>query len=408
MDYKLTPEDEEFRKEFRAWLEKTFPKDEPPPKTDTIEERAVAYRSFQKKLYDAGYAGIRYDKEYGGRGGTVMEEIIVAEELSPYAETHGYGTNAIGFGMGGPTINAQGTDEQKKEFLPKLLDGTHIWCQGFSEPNSGSDLASVSTRAVKKGDHYVVNGQKIWTSIAHISDYCMLLVRTNPDVPKHRGLSYLLMDMELPGVDVRRVKQLTDESEYCEVFLDDVKIPVNMLVGEEDKGWGIALTTLMFERVMGDLNVANSFMREFNRMVKMAKDMKRGGKPVLEDSMIRQKLAQAYIELMVLKYNGFRSLSEVIKDGVPGPQGSIGKIIWSELHQRMSELAMDIEGPYNQLIKDSALTVDDGFWQYTFLRAKGNTIEAGSAEILRNIVGERVLGLPKDMARAILKDKERS
>ncbi len=405
MDYRLTKEDEEFRAEFLAWLEKTFPKDEPPPKLETLEDRVKAYRSFQKKLYDAGYAGIRYDKKYGGRGGTMMEEIIVAEELSPYAETHGYGLNAIGMGMAGPVINTQGTEEQKMEFLPKLLDGTHIWCQGFSEPNSGSDLASVSTRAVRKGDYYVVNGQKIWTSGAHMADYCMLLVRTNPDVPKHRGLSYLLMDMTLPGVDVRLVKQLTDESEYCEVFLDDVKIPVNMLVGEEDKGWSIALTTLMFERVMGDLNTANSFMREFKRMLALAKEMKHGGEAVLDNSMIRQRLAQAYIELMVLKYNGFRSLSEVIKGGVPGPQGSIGKIIWSELHQRMSELALDIEGPYHQLMKNSPLTLDNGFWQYTFLRAKGNTIEAGSAEILRNIVGERVLGLPKDMARAVLKER---
>ncbi|MBW1710394.1 MAG: acyl-CoA dehydrogenase family protein [Deltaproteobacteria bacterium] len=405
MDYRFNPEDEEFRKEVKAWLAKTFPEDEAPLKMETIEDRVNAYRSTQKKLFDAGYAGIRYDKKYGGRGGTMIEEIIVAEELAPYGATHGYGLNAIGMGMAGPVLNTQGTEEQKLQFLPKLLDGTHIWCQGFSEPNSGSDLASVSTRAVREGDHYVVNGQKIWTSSAHIADYCMLLVRTNPDVPKHKGLSYLLMDMTLPGVDVRLVKQLTDESEFCEVFLDDVKIPANMLVGEEDKGWGIALTTLMFERVMGDLNTANAFMREFHRILEMAKDVKRSGKPVLENAMIRQKLAQAYIELMVLKYNGFRGLSEVVQGGVPGPQGSIGKIIWSELHQRMSELALDIEGPYNQLMKDSAINMDDGFWQYTFLRAKGNTIEAGSAEILRNIVGERVLGLPKDMARAALKER---
>jgi len=171
-------------------------------------------------------------------------------------------------------------------------------------------------------------------------------------------------------------------------------------VGEENGGWMIAITTLMFERVMGDLNVANTFMREFRRMLEMGKDMKRGGRSVLDDSQIRQRLAQAYIELMVLKYNGFRSLSQVIKGGMPGPEGSIGKIIWSELHQRMTELGLEIEGPYGQLMQDSPLAVDNGFWQYTFLRAKGNTIEAGSAEILRNIIGERVLGLPKDAARA--------
>jgi len=307
--------------------------------------------------------------------------------------------------MAGPVINAVGNEDQKMKFLPKLLDGSHIWCQGFSEPNAGSDLASISTRAVKKGDHYEVNGQKIWTSMAHIADYCMLLVRTNPDVPKHMGLSYLLMDMNLPGVDVRRVQQLTGESEYCEVFLDDVKIPVNMLVGEENKGWMIAITTLMFERVMGDLRTANAFTREFWRSLEMAKKMKRGGKSVLEDSMFRQRMAQTYIELMVLKYNGFRSLSQVIKGGVPGPEGSIGKVIWSELHQRMTELSLEIEGPYGQLMKGSPFAIDDGLFQYLFLRAKGNTIEAGSAEILRNIIGERVLGLPKDVARAAVKER---
>jgi len=405
MDYRLTPQDEDFRKEFRAWLEKSFPEEETPPKLETVEEREKAYRDFQKKLFDAGYAGIRYDKSYGGRGGTMMEEIIVAEELAPYAETHAYGLNAIGMGMAGPVINTVGNEEQKKEFLTKLLDGTHIWCQGFSEPNAGSDLAGISTRAVKKGDHYEVNGQKIWTSIAHIADYCMLLVRTNPDVPKHKGLSYLLMDMNLSGVDVRRVQQLTGESEYCEVFLDDVKIPVNMLVGEEDKGWMIAIATLMFERVMGDLRVANAFTREFWRTLEMAKEMKRGGRPVMEDSMFRQRMAQTYIELMVLKYNGFRSLSQVIKGGVPGPEGSIGKIIWSELHQRMTELSLEIEGPYGQLMNGSPLAIDDGLFQYLFLRAKGNTIEAGSSEILRNIIGERVLGLPKDVARAAVKER---
>lgn len=404
MDYRLTPEDEAFREEFRAWLKETFPRDEV-PKIETLEDRAKAYRSFQKKLFDAKYAGIRYDPKYGGRGGTMIEEIIVAEELAPYGETHGYGMNAIGMGMAGPVINAMGTEEQKMEFLPKLLDGSHVWCQGFSEPNAGSDLASLTTRAVKNGDDYIVNGQKIWTSTAHMADYCMLLVRTNPDVPKHRGLSYLLMDMSLPGIDVRPVQQLTGESEYCEVFLDDAKIPTHRLVGEEDGGWSIAITTLMFERVMGDLRMSNAFMREFHRTVEMAKNMKRGGKSVLEDNTFRQRMAQNYIELMVLKYNGFRSMSQVLKGGVPGPEGSIGKIIWSELHQRMTELSIEMEGPYGQLMKESPLAVDDGFWQYAFLRAKGNTIEAGSSEILRNIVGERVLGLPKDVARAALKER---
>lgn len=401
MDYRLTSQDEEFRKQFREWLNRNFKRDKVLPSTATLEDLVAVYRASQRKLFDAGYAGIQYDPRYGGRGGSMMEQIIVQEELAPYADSHGLRINAIGFGMAGPVINSVGTEEQKLEFLPKLLDGSHVWCQGFSEPNSGSDLASVATKAVRDGDYYVVNGQKIWTSIAHLADYCMLLVRTNPDVPKHKGLSYLLLDMKQPGVDVRLVKQLTGESEFCEVFLDDVKIPVSMLVGKEDGGWMIGITTLMFERVMGDLTAANRFMLEFEGIQKMARKMKRGGRSVLEDGMFRQKLAQSYIEIMVLKYNGFRSLSNVIKKGIPGAEGSIGKILWSELHQRMTELAMEIEGPYNQLMRGSPLAVDDGIWQYAFLRAKGNTIEAGSSEILRNTIGERVLGLPKDMARIV-------
>jgi len=407
MDYRLTPEDEKFREEFRAWLAKAFPKDEPAPRLDTVEDRIRAYRNYQKKLFDGGYAGIHYPKEYGGRGGTLMEEIIVTEELTPYAIAHAASVNSIGFGMGLPTIYSVGTEEQKRKFIPRLLDGTHVWCQAFSEPNSGSDAASISTRAEKKDGYYLVNGQKVWITSAQYADMCMLLVRTDPDVPKHKGLSYFLLDMKLPGVEVRPIKQISEESEFNEIFLDNVKIPENMLVGRENEGWGVAVTTLMFERIMGDLSMASMFMREFYQLLNMARGMKRRGTPVLEDPMIRQNIAQIYIELMVLKYNGYRSAGKAIKGGVPGPEGSIGKLLWSETHKRMAELAMEIQGPFNQLMERSPLTVEDGYWQYLFLTSKSGTIAAGTSEILKNIIGERVLGLPKDMARDLLAKKGR-
>jgi alkylation response protein AidB-like acyl-CoA dehydrogenase len=261
-------------------------------------------------------------------------------------------------------------------------------------------LAGISTFARKEGDYYIVNGQKIWTSMSHVADHCMLLVRTNRDVAKHKGLSYLLMDMKSPGVEVRPIRQITGEAEFNEVFMDDVRIPLNMLVGKENEGWMIAIATLMFERVMGDLRMAASFLGEFGRMVKLAGGVKRGGKPVIQDPLFRQQLAQCYIELMALKYSGYRSASKLLKGHVPGPEGSIGKLLWSETHKRMGELAMQIQGPYHQLMEGSPGVIDGGAWQYSFLRAKANTIEAGSSEILRNIIGERVLGLPKDVSRA--------
>ena len=403
MDFRLTPQEEKFREALVAWVKRAFPEGTPRPRFETWEDRAQAYRAYQRRLFDGGYAGMRYPAEYGGRAGSMMEEIIVAEVLAPVAEAQGGNLNGIGHGMAGPTILTCGTEEQKKEFLPKLLNGDHIWCQGFSEPNNGSDLAGISTFARKEGDHYVVNGQKIWTSMSHIANHCMLLVRTNREVAKHKGLSYLLMDMKSPGVEVRPIRQITGEAEFNEVFMDDVKIPVNMLVGKENEGWMIAIATLMFERVMGDLRMANAFLGEFGRMIRMAGGVKRGGKPVMQDSVFRQQLAQIYIELMALKYSGYRSASRLLKGQVPGPEGSIGKLLWSETHKKMGELAMQIQGPHHQLMEGSPGLIDGGIWQFSFLRAKANTIEAGSSEILRNIIGERVLGLPKDVARAAVK-----
>ena len=338
----------------------------------------------------------------------MIQEMIVAEELTPYTRVHAANINAIGMGMALPTINAVGTKEQKEMFIRKLLDGTHIWIQAFSEPNAGSDVASCSTRAVKKGDHYIVNGQKTWTTSAQYADWTLLLVRTNPDKPKHKGLSYLLVDLKAPGIEIRPIKQITGESEFNEIFFDDVKVPVNMLVGQEDEGWSIALTTLMFERVVGDLSIANMLKMMFDGQLEMARGIKQEGRPILEDPRIRQQMAECYSDLIVLKYTGLRNFCKVFGGGVPGPEGSIGKLLWSTLQVNMSELAMEIQGPYNQLMKGSPLAIADGLFQYSYLSSKGMVIAAGTTEVMKNIIGERVLGLPKDMARKAITEKERS
>jgi alkylation response protein AidB-like acyl-CoA dehydrogenase len=402
MDFRFTPAQEEFRKEFVSWVEKNLP--DGWGKTGlryykTQEDLKQAYKNFQKRLFDAGYAAMHYPEEYGGQGKTLMEEIIVLQTISttcielrmPGVVTHG---------MAVPVIFTCGTEEHKKKFLPKILDGTHIWCQGFSEPDAGSDVANVSTMAIKEGDRYIVNGQKVWTSYAHISDYCLLLVRTDPDSAKHKGLSYLLVDMKAPGVDVRPMTQITGESEFNEIFFDDVEVPVDMLVGQENMGWQIAITTLMFERVMGDVVIGAAYEKNLQRMINMAGNTKRSGRPVIENPVFRQQLAQSYIEIMALKYHGLRSFSHQLKGGIPGPEGSIGKLLWSEPNQRLTEAALGMQGPNSQIMGGSDRAIDDGLWQYAYLRSKGNTIEAGTSEIQRNIIGERVLGLPKDMSRA--------
>jgi len=305
---------------------------------------------------------------------------------------------AVTHAMAVPTIFHCGTGKQKSDLIPKILDGTHLWCQGFSEPDAGSDVANLSTLAIRDGDHYVVNGQKVWTSVGHLADYCMLVVRTDPDSRKHKGLSYLLVDMSLPGVDARPMRQITGESEFNEVFFDNVRVPVDMRVGEEGKGWMIAITTLMFERVMGDVLMGSAYEKAMERMVQMAWKTKKSGRPVIEDPVYRQQLAQSYIEVMVLKYHGIRNISNELKGGTPGPEGSIGKLLWSEPNQRIMEIAIGLQGPGSQ-VTGGPWAVDRGNWQYGFLRSKGNTIEAGTSEIQRNIIGERVLGLPKDASR---------
>lgn len=403
MNFRFAPEDEAFRTRFKEWLDRNAPEGFGTTsfrELATWEAKASEYRRFQRALFDAGYAGINFPKIYGGAEGTVMQNIIISELAGPvYLQALGW-CHIISLGLAAPTILAWGNEDQKREFIPKTLRGEIIWCQGFSEPNAGSDLASLSTRAVKDRDHYVINGQKIWSSFAHIADWCILLARTSGSAAKHRGISFFLMDMKLPGVQVRPIKNMSGDAEFNEIFLQDVRVPETLRLGNEGEGWKVALTTLGHERYLGEVAMASTFFREYGELVSLAKRFSIQGKPASENALVRQKLAQTFIELSVMRCNGYRSMSKIARGESPGPEGSIGKLFWSHMHQRMTELAMDILGPFHQLCDNIPHQVDGRAWQFLFLRSKGNTIEQGTSEIQRTIIGERVLGLPKDSARS--------
>lgn len=389
MDLNLTPGEQEFRDEFRAWLSANAPAEW--TRETNAEDRAdyLNYlRDWQQRLYQGGWAGIAWPRAYGGRGATLMQQAIFQEELARANTPPLIGT--IGLSLVGPTIIAMGTDEQKSRYLAPILSGEDIWCQGFSEPNAGSDLASLGTKAVRDGDHFIVNGQKIWTSFAQLADWCLLLVRTDSAAPKHKGITCLLLDMHSEGVSVRPLRQMSGDSGFNEVFFSNVRIPVSQVLGQVNQGWTTAVTALMNERANLGTGSQVVFKRNLDALIAQSRTVERNGRPASEDPIFRQRLAQAYLELEILRLNTNRALTALNKTGVPGPEGSIQKVFWSEWNQRLQQLAQEIFGPFGQLTD-----FDQGKWQYSYLRARGNTIEAGTSEIQRNIIAERVLGLPK-------------
>jgi alkylation response protein AidB-like acyl-CoA dehydrogenase len=382
VDLTLSPAEEAFRDELRAWLDANNPGKEPSGDEGGFEFR----RAWQRKLNAEGWAGVSWPKEYGGRGATLVEQAIFNEE-TVRSRTPSV-ANVLGIAMGGPTVIAHGTEEQRKRFLPPILSAEEIWCQGFSEPDSGSDLASLKTRAVRDGDEWVVTGQKVWTTLAHHAKWCMLVARSNPDAPKHKGLTYFLMDMEQDAVGVRPLVQITGEAEFNELFIEEARIPHENIIGGEGNGWAVAITTLMHERATLAFGLQVAVQIALGELIEEARSARgSGGHAASEDSVIRQRLAQLLIESEVLRLNAYRGLSAIMRDGVPGPEGSLGKWHWSDVNQSLTELAMDIAGPR------AMLTEND--WTYRFLRARANSIEGGTTEILKNIVAERVLGLPR-------------
>ena len=381
MDLNYTSSELAFRDALRAWLASNIPSE-----WDGTQGFDFLCR-WQRRVHEGGWAGVSWPREYGGRGATVVEQVIFLEEMARAAAPPL--ANILGLSLIGPTIIAHGTEAQKRRYLANILSAEEIWCQGFSEPNAGSDLANLSTEARRDGDYFIVNGQKVWTSFGQVADWCELIVRTDPAAPRHKGLTILLVDMHSPGVQARPLRQITGESEFSEIFFHDVRVPASNVLGAVNDGWNVALGTLMHERATLGAAMHVNYTRHFDRLLDAARRLGRDRDPV-----IRQKLAQIYSEIEILRLNQMRAVSRISSTGMPGPEGSIQKIFWSELNQRFQQVAQEVLGPFGQL-EDSSEFALDGQWAYSYLRARGNTIEAGTSEVQRNIVGHFVLGLPR-------------
>jgi alkylation response protein AidB-like acyl-CoA dehydrogenase len=385
LDFRDSADEAAFRVELRAWYAANLPPGwadrEPTVGLDDLD----FMRAWTRKIFDAGYAGITWPKEYGGLALAPTYLGIYLEEAARH-DAPGH-VGVIGIGMAGPTIMAWGSDEQKERYLRPLLSGEEIWCQGFSEPGAGSDLASARTRAVLDGDEWVVNGQKVWSSHAQVADWCILVVRTDPDAERHRGLSYLLVDMRAPGIDVRPLRQITGDPEFNEIYFTDVRVPRASMLGGPGEGWSVAMTTLLHERGTLGFALTARFEQLLLRLARSARTERPDGSRPADDPLVRDRIGALAIDLEALRFTNYRALTALVKTGVPGPEGSIAKLHWSEANQRLTSLAQELEGPHGRL--------DGGFWGYQQLRSRGNTIEAGTSEILRNIIAERVVGLPR-------------
>ncbi len=394
MDLRYSDADERFRKELRAWLASEVPKYGPPPARNDWPARRIWDTGWQRRLFEAGYAGINWPKAYGGRGATLTEELLYYEETAraraPYV-----GMNFVGMRHGGPTLIAEGSELQKQAHLPRILCGEEVWCQGFSEPTAGSDLAALKTAAVRDGDDYLITGHKIWTSFGQTADFCELLVRTNPVAPKHKGISWLIMPMNLPGIEIRPLPTLRGESDFCEMFLESVRVPCENVVGAENDGWRITNVTLRFERGTAwasDIIELTQFLRD---MAELAKRTTRDAASAWDDRALRRELGHLAAEADALWALMKWQIGEVQKTGVPGLGGSALKLAFTELQQRTYEFGWRLLGRAG-LVREDVGGLPVGEVVETMLNNLSLTIAAGSSQIQRNIVSERILGMPRE------------
>jgi alkylation response protein AidB-like acyl-CoA dehydrogenase len=388
VDLGFTPEEDAFRQEVRKWLERNLPAEWAHGGVGGYreEEHTEIQRDWQRHLHGGGWLKLGWRVEHGGRGATPVMQAIYQEELVKAGAPGILGR--LGVTLLAPTLLVHGSDWQKETYVGKILSGELIACQGFSEPDAGSDLAGLRARAERRDGKWVLNGQKTWSSGAHYSDKSFLLARTDPNVEPHRGIGFFLVDMHQPGVEVRRIKQMTGGGEFCEIFLSGAEVDDRDLVGQAGDGWKIAMTVFGFER--GGLAQAARFEQVVAELATLARDQGAGSDP-----MTRQKIAQAQIEAHVFRLNGMRNLTRAQHGQAPGPEASVTKLYWSEMDKRMQETAIGVEGMYGALAPDSPLAVEDGRWQYGWMWSQAETIYAGSSEIQRNIIAERVLGLPR-------------
>ena len=385
MDLTYNADDEAFRTELRAWLDVEVPRHGAPPPPGDWPARRAYDTAWQRKLYDAGYAGLQWPAAFGGRGLPVSQQLVYLEEYAranaPYISV-----NFVGMMHAGPTLIAEGTDEQRAFHLPRILRGESVWCQGFSEPSAGSDLASLRTRAERNGDEYVVNGQKIWSTRAHVADYCELLVRTDPDAPKHKGITWLILDMHQPGVEVRPMRTIDGESHFCEVFLDDARVPVTNRVGEENDGWRVTNVTLRFERGTAFAQHIITLRSQLRALVELAQETS-----AWDDTSLRTQVGRCKAGIDALWRMTQMGIAEAERTGMPAPTGSAVKLRYSELTQEIADLTLRTMG------RDALAGVEgkpreaarDYLWSLQY------TIAAGTSQIQRNLIAERILGMPR-------------
>lgn len=398
MNFDDTPQEAAFRKEVRAWLDANAPRQyEAGLKSSGFGHTALegvdvmkASKDWQKKKYDAGWACLHWPKEYGGRGATPIERVIWQQEEGVYAVLSSL--FIIGHGMCGPTMMAYASEEAKKKYLPPLAAGENIWCQLFSEPAGGSDLAGLRTKAEKDGDDWVINGQKIWTSGAHYSDYGILITRTDPTVPKHKGLTMFFLDMKSPGIEIRPIKQVNGQSGFNEVYFTDVRIPDSQRLGKVGDGWSVSLTTLMNER----LSIGAGMPTGFPELLDFCTTLETADGPAIDNPAVRSKLATWAVRTSGLRYTAFRSISALSKGETPGPENSIGKLVAGPTMQEIAAFALDLQGEAGALLSPEQAAANARF-QAMLLRSPATRVEGGTDEILRNIIAERVLGLPADI-----------
>jgi len=392
VDLSFSPAEEAFRAELRAWIAENLPpgwnaaeRTEP----ESLAEEVAFLRDWQRTMHAGGWVGIHWPREYGGRGASLLQQLVYAEEMG--RANAPAPINPIAIMMVGPTLMQWGTEEQKRRFIPTMLSAEEIWCQGYSEPNAGSDLAALQTRAVTDGDDYVVNGQKVWTSLAHRADWCILLCRTDPTARKHLGISYLLVDMHSPGITIRPLVQITGDAEFNEVFLDEVFVPDDQLVGALHNGWAVANTTLAHER-----GTAFPFKEQVVHEVYLDELWQLAAqRDELDDVDVADALAQSFVDLRVLRLHNWRTLSRLTKGIEPGPESSVTKLAWSDMTQALSARALDVVGSASPLWWGADDNPGLGFWQRQWLWSKAASIAGGTSEVQRTIIGERMLGLPR-------------
>lgn len=394
MDLSFNEKQEEYRLHAREWLKNNIPEGWGTPEYEWPEdeaERGKILREWDRKLYEGGFAGISWPKEYGGQGLTHVEEIIYDEEAGKLNAPGGL--NVLGKLLLGPTLLLFGSEEQKKRFLPPLLRGDEVWCQGFSEPNAGSDLAAIQAKAELVDDKWVINGQKVWTSFAHHADWCFVLARTDNELPKHKGITFFLVPMNSEGITVRPLVQINGNRDFNEVFFDNVSIPKENVVGGVNNGWNVAMGTLGFERGTLALGRQVRFQNEFDAMVRISDSLTKNGEKISQNNYYRQKMAELYAEIRILRYHGLKTISQLLNEGKLGPEASLQKLFWSTMHSNMGKLGLEIlgeEGPY--IGKES---IGRGVLQEIDFGSRGETIYAGTTQIQKNIIAERVLGMPR-------------